>query len=395
MTGVRCILLLLVLSLGSGIEASEWIVRPIDTIGPSVNVEVMVDGDDCVTVGYTYAAPASLGDVCIARFDAATKLFSYKKDVGGGSTASFAMDDYANVFWSASSLSPSSFRVGQDMGGLGGMISSENPFANQIALGTTPTMAVDSAGLPVMAGVDHNGIGFLLRFDPITSTWNYQQLDQLGQTQPQSGDIFPQMLSFDSNGNPLLSYVEDSAQAGVAVTVTVTRLTYAGSETLLRDSAKSGYGRSLTGGPDGIVGMAYVDAMDRVVYSASTANSSATEEISPHPGDVSLRSLAYCPTSGQPALVYTGPSPQIGYGPLYLATRGTDGIWTNEQLPISAYSASLAFDSSGNAIIAAATNDSVVLISLIPEPGGMVLLLSALVGFFLCNRGRAGRNRTV
>ena len=357
MTGFRWMLCLLALSVGRGIEASEWIVRSIDTCDASGNVEVMVDAYDGVTVGYAHTVPAGLGDVGIARIGAAEKLFSRKKDVDGGSTASFAMDDYANVFWSASSSSTPSFRVGQDMGGLGGMISSENPFFNELALGTTPTMAVGPAGLPVMAGVDSGGFGFLSRFDPLTATWQYQQLDQLGQIKQPSSGPFPQSLSFDSDGNTLLAYVEESSQA-----VAVMRQGISGWETLARESAEDDYGRSLAGGPDGVVGLAYVDTTSRLVYGNSTGGGFAVEEIASSAGYISLRSLAYSPTSGQPSLVYSDISPQPGYGPLYLATRGTDGTWTNELLPVSVRGASLAFDSSGNAVIAAITDDSVVLI---------------------------------
>ena len=356
MTCLRFVLLGLALSLGGVVEASEWIVLPIDICGPPGNVEVMVDAFDTVAVGYTQATPSMNGDVSLARIGAASKFFSRKTDADGGNMASFAMDDYANVFWSALDLQDAALRVGQDMGGLGGMISCEHPFSAQSAPEVAASMAVDSQGLPVVAGVDSGGFCFLSGFDPITGSWGIKTLSGLGEVGTHYDDPFAVSLTFDSAGNTVLAFLEASSNK-----VAVLRQGIPGWEVLARETAEVYAGRSLATGLDGNVAMAYVDANEHVVYGSSTAAGFAVEEVVPSLGYISANSLAYSPTSGQPSLVYVDTAVPT-FGPLCLATRGVDGTWTTEELPIVARNASLAFDSAGNAVIAALTQDSVVLI---------------------------------
>ena len=259
------------------------------------------------------------------------------------------MDDYANVFWSAWDLQNTSIRVGQDMGGLGGMISCEYPFPGPFFRKVPASMAVNSNGLPVMAGIDSEGCCFLSSFDPIKGSWGFETLSELGLVTTQFNYPFAVSITYDSEGETVLAFLEASSQK-----VAMLREGISGWEVLARESAKVYSGRSLTSGPDGSVAMAYVDIDDRVVYGNSTAAGFAIEEVSSSIDGIHFGKRFGLQPYQRTALRWCMPIPRgSDFGPLYLATRGVDGIWTNEQLPVSARSASLAFDSLGNAIIAA------------------------------------------
>lgn len=358
MTVMRGLVLFFALPIICGVaEAGSWIVRPVDGCDAAPgNVEVLVDSFDGLAVCYARGVVAGRGYVDVAKIDATQKLFSRKTDASGGNMASFAMDDYANIYWSAGSFPGGPTRVGQDMRGLGGMISANHPFYSQIAPATMTSMAVDGAGLPTLAGVDTDGYCFLSRFDPIAENWSFALQQELPKAAKKPGFPPQILLDYDEAGRAVLAYREAATQQ-----VAVVRETVGGWEELARQSVSADTGRSLACSPDGAVGMAYVDASNRLVYGYTSSTGFTVEKISSLAGNISPRGLAYNPLNGRPSLVYSASTP-TPYAQLYLANRGADGVWTTEALPAMSRNASLAFDSAGSPIIAAMTLDKVVLI---------------------------------
>jgi hypothetical protein len=376
-----------------GAENGAWIVRPVAT-GVSVeNVDVMAGPDGEAIVGYAAKVqPGSGGNVVVARLPTNGAAFQLRTEPGGGDIASFAADHFGNVFYSSRDPAGGGIRVGQDFGGFGNLLSSLHP-ASGIALPmAVPTMGVNPSGMPVLADMDQFGTRFLSTFNAIAAQWQTEAVSGPGldsSALPAGPNC--QSLAFDSAGNAVLAYVQ---QTGSPVgPLVVARRGTSGWENVATDAAFAMSGASVAAGPDGSVGFVYTDASCRLSFNSYGDALGIRETISDCPGWLTPHSLAF-DGEGNPAVVYgwNASTPT----PLRMARCNAQGKWTDEVLPVDGPFASLAFDAQGDPLVVACTYDGVVFLTQsVPEPGTLISTAAgvlALMAYALFRRrGRPQR----
>ena len=115
--------------------------------------------------------------------------------------------------------------------------------------------------------------------------------------------------------------------------------------------------------PDGSVGFAYVNAAGSLCFNSDGNTLGSVQVVSSAASCLTPCSLAY-DSAGSPAIVYSLASSGATANQLYLARRNSQGVWSDELLPVSGQQASLAFDALGEPLIAASTSGGITLLGI-------------------------------
>lgn len=341
-------------SIASADESSAWIMRPIATGTTAGNVDVMTGPNGEVMVGY---ASMDQGDVTVARLPQSEKLFQRHTDPIGGSIASFAADKYGNVFYATKNLN-TGMRVGQDLGGFGGLVSNVHPAADTMDRWTIPAIGVNASGLPVVVNQSNYGLRLYSTFNPIESQWQTGAFCVEGFSLGSSISPSYQSLAFDAHGNPVMACVQARDNAIVVARRDGSQLNWSN---LAQDSALMKYGTTVATASNGEVGFAYVNGIGELNFNSYGDDLGTRQTISAQPSSLTSHSLAY-DANGNPAIVYSQSSTSASANALHLARRNSQGQWTDEVLPVNSQFASLTFDAQNTPLVAAYTGAGITLL---------------------------------